>query len=81
MGCGDAVLQLQTEQWETAGGCRMHHSPIAPQQNTTAGCQDAKCSVAAFLRQDVIEKVCMEGRIFSPFFKHHPGNDGNRAKA
>lgn len=63
--------------------CRDPGCTTAPllHSRTLQGCQDARCSVAPFLRQDVSEKVCVEGRIFSPFFKHHPENHGNHAKA
>ena len=36
---------------------------------------------SSFPRQHFGVKRCMEGRIFLPFLKHHPGNCRNRAEA
>lgn len=74
VGCGDAGWCSAAPDWALKHcgdpGCRT--APLL-HSKTLRGCQDARCFVAPFLRQNISEKVCMEGRIFSPFFRHHPG--------
>lgn len=81
VGCGDAGRCSAAPDWAVKH-CRDPGCTTAPllHSKTLQGCQDARGFVALFLRQDVSEKACMEGRVFLPFFRHHPGNHGNHAK-
>lgn len=81
VGRGDAGWCIPAAPNRAMKHCRDPGCTTAPllHSKTLQGWQDARCFMAPFLRQDVSEKVCMEGRIFSPFFRHHPGNRGNHA--